>query len=196
MFCVNWQKSIFESCCVWLFIFFKFTCNLLWIWVCREICIFSSVTIVNHWFPKMGKPSKNHRCRWLIPPKTINGDGEKFSKTIAIPSLRKYDHRHSIATKNWPSFQSTYASKNSQISEDIERYCCINKIPSNNWFLYRYVQVCLYMESAQKKWKASFVLQIKGSDKMRKEEISRMKGRIYELAEINDLLVTAESLDT
>ena len=52
------------------------------------------------------------------------------------------------------------------------------------------------MESAQKKWKASFVLQIKGSDKMRKEEISRMKGRIYELAEINDLLVTAESLDT
>ena len=81
---------------------------MLWIWVCREIRVFSSVTIVNHWFPKIAKPSKNHRCRWLIPPKTIDGDGKKFSKTIAIPSLGKYDHHHSIATKNWPSFQSMF----------------------------------------------------------------------------------------
>ena len=37
-----------------------------------------SVTIVNHWSPKMEKPLKNHRCQWLILPGTIDGDGENF----------------------------------------------------------------------------------------------------------------------
>ena len=56
--------------------------------------------------PKIGKPSKNHPCRWLIPPKTVNGDGEKFSKpsqfhrcqnkTITIPSPQKIDHGSSL----------------------------------------------------------------------------------------------------
>ena len=171
MFCVNWQKSIFESCCVWLFIFFKFTCNLLWIWVCREICIFSSVTIVNHWFPKMGKPSKNHRCRWLIPPKTINGDGEKFSKTIAIPSLRKYDHRHSIATKNWPSFQS-----NCEIWVALQETESINKLFTQlswNWprilLIWPWQKCCLlqnwiFSHFYQHQWGAKVEGNTKGSN--------------------------------
>ena len=41
------------------------------------------------------------------PTKTINGDGEKFSKTIAISLLGKDDHHHSIATKKLLSFQSS-----------------------------------------------------------------------------------------
>ena len=41
------------------------------------------------------------------PPKSIDGDGGKFSRTIAILSLGKYDHHHSIATKNLLSFQSS-----------------------------------------------------------------------------------------
>ena len=64
-------------------------------------------TIANHCSPKLRKPPKNHYCWWLIPPGTIAGDGDKFSKTIAIPSLEKNNHRHSIALQNWPSFRSS-----------------------------------------------------------------------------------------
>ena len=65
----------------------------------------SSVTVVNHWSPKL----ENHRkpsLLMVIPPKTVNGDGEKFSKpsqfhrcqnkTITIPSPQKIDHGSSL----------------------------------------------------------------------------------------------------
>ena len=71
--------------------------------ICRK---YQFAAIVNHWSSKLEKPLKNHRCQWLIPPGTIDGDGKTFSKTIAIPSLEKNNHRHSIALKNWPSFRS------------------------------------------------------------------------------------------
>ena len=71
--------------------------------ICRE---FQFVTIVNHWSPKLEKtiekpllpmvdPARNHRWWWW-----------EFSKTIAIPSLEKNNHRHSIALKNWTSLRS------------------------------------------------------------------------------------------
>ena len=43
----------------------------------------------------MVDPSRNHQWWWW-----------EFLKTIAIPSLEKNNHRHSIALKNWPSFRS------------------------------------------------------------------------------------------
>ena len=65
--------------------------------------------IINHCeplVPKIGKtiekpslpmvdPARNHRWWWW-----------KFSMTIAIPSLEKNNHHHSIALKNWPLFRS------------------------------------------------------------------------------------------
>ena len=44
----------------------------------------------------MVDPARNHRWWWW-----------EFSNTIAIPSLEKNNHRHSIALKNLPSFRST-----------------------------------------------------------------------------------------
>ena len=82
---------------------------MLWIWVCCEI--YTRFFFTDHCYPLLvpknwktiEKPlmpiadtTKNHRCGWC----------ENFSKTIDIPLLGKYYHHHSIATKNWPSFQS------------------------------------------------------------------------------------------
>ena len=103
----------------------------------------------------MGISSKNHRCRWLIPPKTIDGDGEKFSKTIAIPSLGKYDHHHSVATKSWPSLQSNHNNVNCEkymmmrLMRKLYRTVCIGqtKIESMSGFWCkwgRYTYHCLY----------------------------------------------------
>ena len=35
----------------------------------------------------------------------------EFSKTIAIPSLEKKNHHHSIALKNWPTLQSMFSNR-------------------------------------------------------------------------------------
>ena len=57
------------------------------------------ITIVNHWSSNLEKPWKNHCCQWLSRYHSINGDGENFQKNIAIPSLEKTNHCHSIALK-------------------------------------------------------------------------------------------------